>query len=133
MKSRMERSAKAQENDAPAEKPEALLEELEQLVSELVSLIQRVNRTNVATTLAGDETLADALAVRDGMLLRRKALSSLADAASIRQSQYTRSEIRFVSTVDVASLQRQIDAISRDYRELGARIQQANWQVELID
>ena len=114
MKGRLERSARIQEGDQPPEDPTALLEELEQLVLELVTLIQSINRTNTAITFAEGGTLADALATRDGMLLRRKALSSLAEAASIRQSQYSRSEVRFVSTVDVGAIQKQLDAISQE-------------------
>jgi len=43
------------------------------------------------------------------------------------------SEIKIISTVDVAKLQKEQSAKSKELRELDARIQAANWTVELIE
>jgi len=51
----------------------------------------------------------------------------------LRQDRYTRSEVKFFSTIDVGELQTQMDRMSRQYRELDTKIQQANWNTELID
>ena len=48
-------------------------------------------------------------------------------------NRYSQSEVKLVSTVDVAALQRQVDSVSREHRLLDAQIQQLNWQVELLD
>jgi hypothetical protein len=42
-----------------------------------------------------------------------------------------RTELRYVSTVNVAELQALIDRLARDYRELDARIQATNWLTDL--
>jgi prefoldin subunit 5 len=35
--------------------------------------------------------------------------------------------------VDVAQLQRQVDDLSRRYREMDSQIQAMNWQVDLVE
>ncbi|HEX4246760.1 MAG TPA: hypothetical protein VH008_02765, partial [Pseudonocardia sp.] len=61
-------------------------------------------------------------------------LVAAADAASgsggYRQ---LRSELRQISALPVSQLRVRADGVARDVRELDARIQQANWSVELAD
>ncbi|SRR5690606_8526229 len=128
---RLNRSARVQEGDAPPEDPAELLEELDRTVATLTELIQRINRTNAATPF-GSGVLSDALAERDGLALKRSALTRLIEAASHNQFRYGRSEIKYVATVDVAALQKQADDLARAYRELDAAIQQTNWTVDLL-
>ena len=44
----------------------------------------------------------------------------------------TRNEIKWRPTVDVAAIQKEIDAVSQSYRLLDTRIQEANWLTDLI-
>jgi hypothetical protein len=37
-----------------------------------------------------------------------------------------------VSTINVAETQKRADELAKEYRELDARIQELNWQTELI-
>jgi chaperonin cofactor prefoldin len=120
------------EGEQPPESPQELLTELETIATELTRLIQRINQTN-STLNFRDEPLSNALAERDVLRLRRIAYDSLINAAAIRQERYMRSELRLVSTVDVAELQRQVDRLSRDYRQLDAQIQAMNWASDLIE
>lgn len=133
LKQRVIRIAKVQDGDQPAENPAALIGEIERISGTLVDLIRRVNRTNAATPLAGEGTIADAIARRDGLRLLYNAYTTLAEAAVVKQDRYTKSEVRFVSTVDVGALQRRADELAREYRELDTRLQAANWLVELLD
>jgi hypothetical protein len=132
LQQRLIRSAKVQEGEQPPENPQDLLTELETLTDELTLLIQRINKTNAATPFEG-ATLCDALARRDSLELKRRAYDSLIQAASIRQERYSRSEVRFVSTVDIAHLQRQFDDLAQDYRVLDSQIQALNWQTDLVN
>lgn len=132
LQQRLLRSAKVQEGEQPSENPQELLHELEATCADLVTLIKRINQTNSATQFQG-KTLTDALAERDVLTLKRKAYNSLIENAAIRQDRYSRSEVRFISTVDVANLQRQLDNLARDYRELDAQIQAMNWQTDLVE
>ena len=133
LKQRVARIAKVQDGDQPAENPAALLDEIERLAADLVALIQRINRTNAATPLDAGLTIADAIALRDGLRLRYSVYTGLAEAAIVKQDRYTKSEVRFVSTVDVGALQRRADDLAREYRLLDTRLQAANWQVDLLD
>ena len=65
--------------------------------------------------------------------LRHAIVTSLIQAAIIKQDRFTKSEVRFHSTVDVVTLQRQADNLAQAYRELDTKIQAANWLVEVID
>jgi hypothetical protein len=77
--------------------------------------------------------VADALAQRDNLARKHLAYRELAFAATITQTRYTRAELRFISTVDVAALQRRADELAQERRTLDARIQELNWQIELIE
>ncbi len=131
LKFRLVRSAKVQEGDEPAENPSRLLEEFEDVAARLADLIRRINRTNSRATLKDGVTLSDALATRDVLLKRRAVYAELANAAAIGQERYSRSEVKFKSTVKVIEIQGLVDAISREYRELDARLQESNWTIEL--
>jgi hypothetical protein len=130
LEQRFIRSARVQEGEQPAENPHSLMAELETATAELTGLIQRINRTNTAIEFDG-KTLADALAERDVLQTKRKVYSTLMNAAAISQDRYMRTELRYVSTVNVAELQALIDRLARDYRELDARIQATNWLTDL--
>ena len=133
LKFRLVRSAKVQEGDEPAENPARLLAELEEVARQLVELISRINRTNSNAKLPDGVTLSDALATRDVLLKRRGVYAELANAAAIGQERYSRSEVKFKSTVSVSEIQSQADALSKEYRELDSRLQEANWAIELVD
>jgi hypothetical protein len=67
------------------------------------------------------------------LALERTAYVELAQTASINQGRFTRSEVKYISTVDVAAIQKRADVLARNYRDLDARIQALNWQTELVD
>jgi len=133
LKARLLRSAKVQEGEDPAENPAELLDQLEHLSNQLVDLIKRINKTNSNTLFADDKTIADVLAERDVLVLKRGAYSDLASTAALRQDRFTRSEVKYISTINVAETQKRADELAKDYRELDARIQEINWKTELID
>ena len=133
LRERLVRVARVQEGDEPAEDPAALLAETERTAAALTSLIQRINRTNSTTPLDDGRTIADAIAERDTLRLRHTILTTLLQAASIKQDRLTKSEVRFQRTVDVVALQQQTDDLAQAYRELDTKIQAANWLVELMD
>ena len=129
---RLTRNAQVQEGEQPTENPQVLLTELEGAIAELTGLIQQINRTNTATMLE-NRSLTDALAERDTLQTKRNVYTRLIEAAAVQPNRYSLSEVRFVSTVDVAALQRQVDNLARDYRVLDTAIQALNWQTELVE
>ena len=132
LKKRLVRAARVQEGEAPAENPAELLGEVERVSACLLELVQSLNRTNSRTRIAGDRTIADAIAERDAVGKRRDLVASVAEAASTRQDRYSKSEVKFVATVSVAQLQKQIDDLSKRFRELDTQIQEINWKTELV-
>ena len=133
LRDRIVNNAKVQEGDTPSEDPNRLLQELESLLSGLTLLIQRINKTNSQTNYDESKTLTGALAERDVLSLKRKIYSELAKAASVTQTRYSKSEVKFRSTVDVASIQKQVDDMSKAYREMDANIQALNWATDLME
>jgi hypothetical protein len=131
LRQRLANNAKVQEGDQPAEKPDALLAEIERNASEQENLIKRINKTNSETEFSAGKTVTDVLAERDILLARRGVYAGLVGAATITQQLYSRSEIKFVSTINVAEIQRTVDDLSKQYRELDAKIQELNWKTDL--
>ncbi|MNW67457.1 hypothetical protein D3C74_460430 [compost metagenome] len=72
-----------------------------------------------------------ALARRDVLRLRHRLRTDLADAASASQDRFTRTELRYVSGVDVPATRAQADDLARTLRELDTRIQQVNWTADV--
>jgi hypothetical protein len=133
IRQRVQLSARHQEGEAPAEDPNELLAEAERVAAELERLIATINRTNVSVELEPGMSMTDALARRDVLGLRRAVLTEAAQVASVRQDRYSKSEIKFVSALDVQALHRASDAIAKEHRELDAKIQAKNWEVELTE
>lgn len=131
IKHRLINNAKVQEGEEPSENPQELLNELDRLLNELTNLVKNINKTNSSTVFEEGKLLTDALAERDTLIMKRNALASLVSAASVKQDRYSRSEVKFLSTVDVAKVQKEVDNLSKEYRELDSKIQQKNWIVDL--
>jgi hypothetical protein len=103
IRQRIASSARHQEGEAPPEDPNALLAEAERMASDLEGLIRGINRTNVATEVEPGLTMTDALAHRDVLGLRHAILIEAAQHASFRQDRYSKSEVRFVTPLDVGT------------------------------
>ena len=132
LKSRLADNAKVQEGEKPSEEPKALLAELDALTGELERLIVRINLTNCTAKVDG-KSLTELIAKRDVLTLKASALRAFAQASAQKVDVYSRSEIKILSTVDVAALQKQVDELARQIRQLDTTLQGANWQVDLIE
>ena len=132
MKKRLIRSARVQEGDQPAEITTELLAETERTFARMLELVSAINRTNSKTEFDNERSISDAIAERDVIGKRRDFLPGIAEAASTRQDRYSKSEVRFVSTVSVGQLQTEVDQLAKRFRELDTRLQELNWKTELI-
>ena len=133
LRQRLVKVAKVQEGENASENPEVLLAELEENITQLTELIQKINCTNTQVELEVGVTLCDSLARRDTLGLKRSVYSSLLEAASSPYNRYSRSEIKYVSTINIAEVQNRIDQLAKQYRELDTKIQAANWDTELVN
>lgn len=132
LQTRLNNNAKVQEGETPAENPKTLLAELDGILTRLEELMTKINLTNSRTEAEG-ETLTALLARRDCLSKRLSVMRSFLDHASSRVDRYSKTEIKINSTVDVARLQKQVDAQSKALRELDEQIQSLNWTTELMD
>ena len=132
LKTRLNNNARVQEGESPAEDPMLLLSELMELTEQLEDLVTRINLTN-SQTLDGDDTLTGLLAQRDIRGQELQTLNDFLDNASDLTQRYSKSEIKVGSTVDVAELRKQTNALSAELRALDVRIQSLNWATELLD
>ena len=130
---RLRRNAKVQEGDEPAERPEDLFAELERVAADLESLIRRVNWTNANLMFDRDYRISDAIAMRDTLDLRIRTMRGVIDEVSQRERWFTRSEVKFVATVDASALWKQLDDLSRRRRDIDTRLQAVNWQEDLLE
>lgn len=129
--SRILASLKVQEGDKPHENPQLLLDEAFELNERLCELIKKINAQNNTTLLPDGRSLSDALAERDMLMKKRKLLVSIAAKAAEKDYRLTHAEVKMFTTLPVGELQKQIDAISRSFRELDTQVQALNWTIEL--
>ncbi len=133
LRERLRRNAKIQEGDQPAEQPEALFSELDRIATDLELLIRRVNWTNANLMFDAERRISHAIAMRDTLDLRIRTLRGVIDEVCERERWLTRSEVKYVVTVDAAALQKQLDDLSRKRRDLDSRLQAINWQEDLLE
>ena len=131
LQARAQKYAVVQEGERPAEDPQAILRQIEAVAGELQQLIFAINRANLQHHIRTGESLTEALAKRDSLALRHRILQSVIDVCAKPPERYGVKEIRWVTTVDVATIQKQVDETAKQIRELNAAIQEAGWQVEL--
>ena len=132
LKGRLLDNAKIQENERPSEDPKLLLKELDRLSDELFRLILAINLTNSSAKFEG-VSLTEMIAKKDTLSQKASVLRDFAKSASQKVDLYSNSEIKILSSVDVAMLQKQIDELSKEIRELDMKLQEANWQVDLVE
>ncbi len=130
LRERLSNNVKVQEGDQPAENPDDLFKELEGSLKQLKGLIVSINRTNQETIWEG-KTLTEMIAEKDVLSLHLGALRATLEAANVRSDRFSRNEIKFVRTVDVNALQKKVDDLSKELRELDSKLQQANWMTDM--
>lgn len=133
LKSRISRNAKVQDGEKVAEDPKELLQELNDGLDELTKLVQKINKTNTQVLLDNNQTLSDALTMRETLHAKHLIYRQLAEDATVTQDRYSRTEIKFKSTVDIAKIQEKADDLALAYREIDTKIQEKNWLVDLAE
>ena len=130
LRHRLNNNAKVQEGEQPAENPEELLKELDGILSQLEELVAKINLTN-STTLADGKTITELISHRDMLSKKLSIMRGFLDEARSKVDRYSRTEIKIESSVDVAKLQKQVDALSKELRETDEKLQELNWTTEL--
>ncbi len=130
LENRLLNNAIVQEGEAPAEDPQELLQQLDRSIDRLEELTAAINLRNSQVEQDG-ETLTQMIARRDALTMRLRILRGFAQEASATGRRARGSEIRVISAVNVKSLQKDLDNMSRELRLLDNAIQAINWSCEL--
>lgn len=131
LRGRLLNNSKVLEGGRPSEDPADLLRELDHCAVELEKLIARINRTNCLTVRNG-RSITDLIAARDVLAQRTGVYRDFLTSASAVVSRTTKTELKISPTVDVRKLQKTVDDMSKQYRELDTAIQELNWTTELL-
>jgi hypothetical protein len=131
LQARAQKYAVVQEGERPAEDPQTVLQQIAAVATELQQLVFAINRANLQHQIATGDSITEALAKRDSLAVRHRILQSVLDVCAKPPERYGVKEIRWITTVNVAGLQGEVDDLAKDIRELNAAIQQAGWHVEL--
>lgn len=142
LKGRIKNCATSQEGTTPPEDVNALIQEYLNVSADHEALLVRIAETNAkstvkvgeGTTAVGEAVLLDLLQRREALIRARNLYGLAAAAGSLSESsmRYMRTELKFVSNVDVADLRVKENDTNETIRVLDAQIQATNWQTELI-
>ena len=132
LEQRLKSVVKIQEGDTPEESPADLLAELYQATAQLEKLLYRINLTNLYTVMDG-EPITAMIARKDVLTLEINVLRNVLKAATEPESRYSRSEIKYVKTIDTAKLRKKIDTLSAELRKTDLKIQETNWTADLMN
>ena len=130
---RLQRVALVQEGETPAEIPTDLLMELRQVADQLEALMVAINVTNLQATLPNGRTLTAAIAQRDVLRMRMGVIEALLRNVGSANQRIRGSEIKLIPSVSVAPLQKERDALAKEYRDLDTAIQSVNWTADLVE
>lgn len=132
IEARIMKNAKFQEGEAPSENPYDLIEEFNSCNKEWETLVQRINKTNSSTELKDGLTITDLIAKKDALKHKIAVMQKLSEAATVIFDRYSRSEIKHKSSISVPEIQKKINELSKEYRELDTYLQGINWSIDLI-
>ena len=132
LKGRLLNNVLVQEGEQPTESPEELMRELDSCITRLEYLIAKINLTNSAVRMDG-KTLTDALSRKDTLSLKLSVYRDAVAAAGENTQRARYSEIKILPAVSVPELQKKVDAIAKELRQLDNQLQAQNWQTDLIE
>lgn len=128
---RLDRNSRVYEGEEPAEDPARMLTELNAIVPRYEELVSAINTANANTVASNGETLARLIARRDALIAKAGILNGLIDSATQNEGYRAQNEPRRIPSVDVRSLRRESDGLSKEAREIDALIQATNWSTDI--
>ena len=132
LRRRIDNNVLVQEGEAPSEDPAALLPELDGALARLETLMAQINLTNCRTK-AGGKTLTELIAQKDVLQLKLSAYRDLVYTAGQSTSRARGTEIRVRAVLKASELQKQVDAMAKELRQLDNLLQETNWKTKLIE
>ena len=135
LRARIRANALVRQGEEATEDPEGLISEYEGLSDEHATLVEQIIRTNLGAATEGGENLLAVLHQREALKRRRNIHVFAADSGTPNRNQYgfRSSELPYESQVNVQGHRATADELDEQIRALDAQIQQANWQVDLVE
>ena len=131
LKKRLNNNVLVQEGEQTAEDPEKLKQELDNSLERLTYLIAHINQTNCETKIDG-ETLTELIAKKDTLLLKLSVYKDIVYSGSQTSYRARNTEIKIKSAICVSGWQTEIDRLSKELRLLDNKLQETNWNTDLI-
>ena len=132
LSTRLQANSKVYEGEDPVEDPKRMLEELNILTDRYAELVNSINTANAVTKASNGETLSVLLARREALTNKVAVLNSLLKSTDPEPRGYrNKDQLREIVIVDVPSLRKEADDLSKIIRETDALIQAANWNTEI--
>jgi hypothetical protein len=131
LRTRIDKNARVQEDTVAHEEAAHLLEAALAANDELARAILAIHEANLRGRLADGRSLTAAIAERDRLKGEHSLLMAAVTSATTVNDRYSGREIRWVSTLDVAEIQRRADDCAMRLRDLNVELQRANWAVEV--
>lgn len=131
LQSRILSNLKIQDSEAPNENPNELLKEAISISEQLADIIKKINKANNSKYISNGKTLAEALVERDMIMKKRNILSNIIDKSNEKDYRLTHSEIKMYISMNIAEIQKMMDKLSKQYRQLDTEIQSVNWTMDI--
>lgn len=131
LRERIGKNAVCQQGDQPHEDPNDLLKESFQVLGEFEDLVGKINAANAVNKIHDGRTITQAITARETLGRRHSILQHAIASSQQTPNRYGMSEIKWVSLVKVASLQKQLEDVAQKLRGLNVAIQEANWKVDV--
>lgn len=132
LKTRLNNNVLVQEGETTAEDPDRLKQELDNSIDRLAYLITRINQTNCVTKIDG-QTLTELIAKKDTLSLKIHVYKDIAYAGSQTCYRARNTEIKIKSSISVDAWQSEIDRMAKELRLLDNKLQETNWNTDLIE
>ena len=132
LRRRLQNCLLVQEGEEPAEDPLDLLNELDSSTERLETLVASINETNCNTIVNG-MSLTEIIARKDALSLRHSAYKELVYTAGNNTYRARGTEIRVKAVIKAAELQKTVDKLAKEIRQLDNLLQESNWKTELAE
>ena len=132
LRCRLERVALVQEGEKPVEDPKSLLKALDESVDRLEFLMAAINHTNDITN-AGGMTLTALIARKDALMLKQAAYKDLVTEAAFNTTRARGTEIKVIPAVKVTEIQKEVDRMAKEIRNLDNLLLETNWTKDLVE
>lgn len=132
LKNRLNNNVLVQEGEKAAEEPERLKQELDSSIERLAYLISHINLTNCGTSIDG-QTLTELIAKKDALSLKIRVYKEIVHTGSQTSYRARNTEIKIKSAIIVADWQAEIDRMAKELRLLDNKLQESNWNTDLIE